>query len=88
MRIRVRARADGATSACDVSSIEGASEVCCDADVARVPRSVGMSTVANGAVNGSAVRISRRPASVLRIIEVSRVCNSKTGASCGSQEEP
>lgn len=85
LRMRVRTRADGATSAWEVSSIDGASEVCCDVAAARVPRSVGMSTVANGAVNGSVVRINRRPASVFRSMNVSFLRCSKTGASLESQ---
>jgi hypothetical protein len=88
VRMRVRMRTDGATSACEVSSIDGASDVCCGVAAARVPKSVGMSTVANGAVNGSVVRINSRPASVFRSMRVSRRRSSKTGASLQSQEEP
>ena len=90
-RLRVRVRADEATSACEVSSIDGANDVCCGVEAERVPRSVGMSTVANGAVNGNAVRISRRLASVFRSMKVSRFRLSKIGASrrsSRSTEEP
>ncbi len=60
--MRVRLRDEGAASACALSSIDGASEVCCGAAGDWVPSNVGMSTMANGAVNGSAVSTNKRPA--------------------------